>query len=171
MVHPLDLLTAWSAAHGVRLSTCIEQHLQLQVVLKALLQDRKAAETTKQAKAAKLSFSIRAWARLKAFVLLILLLYTIPGVTCQGCSMQCCSARLLARTLTQEKAIHVDDPRRGLPFECMMFRPSLQRVAVRDVKSIPTQSTGLGCALTCLDHMWSPPKLHRVWHQLGKHHV
>ncbi|CAL5223879.1 g6471 [Coccomyxa viridis] len=49
-----------------------------EVVLKALLQDRKAAETPKKAKAAKFSFSVRAWARLKAFILLILLLYTIP---------------------------------------------------------------------------------------------
>ena len=58
--------------------------LVLQLVLKALLQDRKAAETPKQAKTAKFSFSVRAWARLKAFILLILLLYTIPGVTCEG---------------------------------------------------------------------------------------
>ncbi len=57
----------------------------LQVVLKALLQDRKAAETPKKAKAAKFSFSVRAWARLKAFILLILLLYTIPGMTYNGC--------------------------------------------------------------------------------------
>ncbi len=68
-----------------QLLLCIDAaFLLLQVVLKALLQDRKAAETPKQAKAAKFSFSVRAWARLKAFILLILLLYTIPGVTCIG---------------------------------------------------------------------------------------
>ena len=54
----------------------------LQLVLKALLQDRKAAETPKAAKAAKFSSSIRAWARLKALVLLILLLCSFPGVRC-----------------------------------------------------------------------------------------
>ena len=50
-----------------------------QVVLKALLQDRKAAEKPKEVRAAAFSFSVRAWARLKALVLLVLLLYTIPG--------------------------------------------------------------------------------------------
>ena len=51
----------------------------LQVVLKALLQDRKAAEKPKEVRAAAYSFSVRAWARLKAMALLVLLLYTIPG--------------------------------------------------------------------------------------------
>ena len=50
-----------------------------QVVLKALLQDRKAAEKPKEVRAAAFSFSVRAWARLKALALLVLLLYTIPG--------------------------------------------------------------------------------------------
>ena len=50
-----------------------------QVVLKALLQDRKAAENPKEVRAAAFSFSVRAWARLKALALLVLLLYTMPG--------------------------------------------------------------------------------------------
>lgn len=70
---------------GIKAALCL-----LQAVLKALLQDRKAAETPKQARAATFPFSVRAWARLKAFILLILLLYTIPGEPCQ-----CCSAGLL----------------------------------------------------------------------------
>ena len=53
--------------------------LLLQAVLKALLQDRKAAETPKEVRAATFPFAVRAWARLKALILLILLLYTIPG--------------------------------------------------------------------------------------------
>ena len=76
----------------------------LQAMLKALLQDRKAAETTKQAKAAKLSLSVRAWARLKAFILLILLLYTIPGEPCLACSMQVCEAA--NQGVTQEDVNH-----------------------------------------------------------------
>ena len=51
----------------------------LQVVLKALLQDRKTAEKPKEVRAAAFPFSARAWARLKALALLVLLLYTIPG--------------------------------------------------------------------------------------------
>ena len=50
-----------------------------QVVLKALLQDRKAAEKPKEVRAAAFPFSVRAWARLKALALLVLLLYTMPG--------------------------------------------------------------------------------------------
>ena len=65
----------------------------LQAVLKALLQDRKAAETPKEAKAAKFALRVRAWARLKAFILLVLLLYSIPGVLGSGCSMRSCAAR------------------------------------------------------------------------------
>ena len=81
----LHFLNLWGLTYGSELSLCSEAVLaMLQVVLKALLQDRKAAETTKQAKAAKLSFSVRAWARLKALILLILLLYTIPGVPCRA---------------------------------------------------------------------------------------
>ncbi|CAK0738655.1 hypothetical protein CVIRNUC_001074 [Coccomyxa viridis] len=49
-----------------------------EVVLKALLQDRKAAEKPKEVRAAAFSFSVRAWARLKALALLVLLLYTMP---------------------------------------------------------------------------------------------
>ena len=54
-----------------------------QAVLKALLQDRKAAEKPKEVRAAAFPFSVRAWARLKAMALLVLLLYTIPGAYTQ----------------------------------------------------------------------------------------
>ncbi len=50
-----------------------------QGLLKALLQDRKAAEKPKEAKAAAFPFPARAWARLKALIMLVMLLYTIPG--------------------------------------------------------------------------------------------
>ena len=78
-LHNLDYLQHHAMTCLLALNFIPAPWLSLQGVLKALLQDRKAAETPKEARAAAFPFSARAWARLKALILLILLLYTIPG--------------------------------------------------------------------------------------------